>query len=159
MGLFGNKDKNNSKAICSVELERYVGKWFEIVRFPHTFEKDMQQVTATYTLKSNGKIEVCNAGIKNGKKTQAKAIAWVPDPKCTGKLLVRFFWPFKSEYNIIKLDEENYSYAVVTSSTNQYLWILSRQPSLPESIYSSLISFLVEEGFDTSKIIRVQQNI
>ena len=72
MGLFGNKDKNNSKAICSVELERYVGKWFEIVRFPHTFEKDMQQVTATYTLKSNGKIEVCNAGIKNGKKNSSQ---------------------------------------------------------------------------------------
>jgi lipocalin len=161
MGLFSGKPENSTKdipAICNVNLERYLGTWYEIARFPHSFEKGLENVTATYNLKSDGKIEVINAGFKNGEKSMAKATAWIPDESCTGKLLVSFFRPIKSEYNIIKLDEENYSYAVITSSTKNYLWILSREPRISDRLYDDLIAYIVANGFDTSKIIKVKQN-
>jgi len=161
MGIFNSKSKNSTKgipAICNVNLERYLGTWYEIARLPHTFEKGLNNVTATYNLKTDGNIEVINSGIKNGEKSVAKATAWIPDKNCTGKLLVSFFRPFKSEYNIIKLDEENYSFSVVTSSSKNYLWILSREPKISEELYNDLISFVSSNGFDTSKIIKVNQN-
>ena len=74
------------------------------------------------------------------------------------KIICKFFRPIKSEYNIIKLDEENYSYAVVTSNTKNYLWILSRQPEISDKLYNDLISFAADKGFDTSKIIKVNQD-
>ncbi|KJS86264.1 MAG: hypothetical protein JM58_07130 [Peptococcaceae bacterium BICA1-8] len=147
-----------SRQYAIVNLERYLGTWYEIARFSHTFEKGLDNVTATYNLKSDGKIEVINAGLKNGEKSVAKATAWIPDKSCTGKLLVSFFRPIKSEYKIIKLDEENYSFAVVTSSSKNYLWILSREPKISDELYNDLISFVSYNGFDISKIIKVNQN-
>jgi apolipoprotein D and lipocalin family protein len=162
MGIFNRKSENSTKeipAVCNVHLERYLGTWYEIARFPHSFEKGLENVTATYNLKSDGKIEVINAGFKNGKKSVAKATAWIPDESCNGKLLVSFFRPIKSEYKIIKLDKENYSFAVITSSTKNYLWILSREPKISEELYNDLISFVSSKGFDTSNIIEVNQNV
>lgn len=161
MGILSRISKNstnNISAICNVNLERYIGTWYEIARLPHTFENGLDNVTAAYSLKTDGKIEVINNGIKNGEKSVAKATAWIPDKNCTGKLRVSFFWPFKSEYNIIKLDEENYSFAVVTSSSKNYLWILSREPKISDELYNSLIFFVSSNGFDTSKIIKVNQS-
>jgi len=161
MGFFSRKSENSTKdipPICNVNLERYLGTWYEIARFPHSFEKGLGNVTATYNRKSDGKIEVINAGFKNGKKSVAKATAWIPDESCTGKLLVSFFRPIKSEYNIIKIDEENYSYAIITSSTKNYLWILSREPRISDRLYDDLIAYISANGFDISKIIKVKQN-
>lgn len=157
MGLFGNKTEE-IQAVCNVNLERYLGVWYEIARFPHTFEKGLNNVTATYNLKSDGKIEVINSGIKDGNKKVASAVAWIPDKNCTGKLFVSFFRPFKSLYKIIKLDEENYKYAVVTSSSMNYLWILSRESKISEKLYDDLISFTASKGFDISKILKVDQS-
>lgn len=162
MGIFNRKSQNSTKdipAICNINLERYLGTWYEIARLPHAFEKGLENVTATYNLKSNGKIEVINAGFKNGKKSVAKGTAWIPDEACNGRLLVSFFRPIKSEYKIINLDKDNYSYAVITSGTKNYLWILSREPKISEELYTNLISFVSSKGFDTSKIIRVNQNV
>lgn len=161
MWIFNRKSKNSTDeipAICNVNLERYLGDWYEIARLPHTFEKGLDNVTATYNLKSDGKIEVINAGLKNGEKSVAKGTAWIPDKSCTGKLLVSFFGPIKSEYKIIKLDEANYSFAVITSSSKKYLWILSREPKISEGLYNDLLSFALSKGFDISKIIKVVQN-
>ena len=161
MGIFSGKQENSTKdipVVCNVKLERYVGTWYEIARLPHSFERGLDNVTATYYLKSDGKIEVINAGLKNGEKSMAKATAWIPDKSCTGKLLVSFFWPIKGEYKIIKLDEENYRYAVVTSSTKNYLWILSREPRISDRLYDDLIAYTAANGFDTSIIIKVKQN-
>ena len=160
MGILGIKSKNDTKdipAACNVNIQKYLGRWYEIARFPHPFEDGLEKVTATYSLKSDGKIEVINAGTKNGVRSSAKATAWVPDKGCTGKLLVSFFRPFKSQYKIIRLDEENYSYAVVTSSTKDYLWILSREPRISDSLYENLIEFVSDNGFDSSRIIKVRQ--
>ncbi|SHI66814.1 lipocalin family protein [Parasporobacterium paucivorans] len=160
MGIFRRRSKHSTSeipAICNVNLERYLGTWYEIARLPHSFEKGLDNVTATYNLKTDGNIEVVNAGMKNGEKKAAKATAWIPDKNCTGKLLVSFFRPFKSEYNIIKLNED-YSFAIVTSSSKNYLWILSREPRISEELYNDLISFAASKGFDTSKIIKVNQS-
>jgi len=143
--------------ICNIDLKRYLGTWYEIARLPNSFEKGLENITATYNLRSDGKIEVINSGIKNGKKEIAKGVAWIPDKNCTGKLLVSFFWIFKSQYNIILLDEVDYSYSVVTSSTNNYLWILSRKPKISNELYDNLIKFVSSKGFDFAKIIKVTQ--
>ena len=97
---------------------------------PHGFEKGLDNVTAVYKLRDDGKIDVTNVGIKNGEKSEAKAIAWIGEKECPGRLFVSFFRPIKSEYNIIKLDEKNYDYAVVTSSSKKYLWILAEPQKL-----------------------------
>jgi len=143
--------------ICNIDLKRYLGTWYEIARLPNSFEKGLENITATYNLRSDGKIEVINAGIKNGQKKIAKGIAWIPDKNCTGKLLVSFFWIFKSQYNIILLNEVDYSYSVVTSSTNNYLWILSRKPKISNELYDDLVKFVSSKGFDIAKIIKVAQ--
>lgn len=161
MGIISNlfgKSTKDIQAVCNVDLERYLGTWFEIVRLPHSFEKGLENVTATYNLRSDGKIEVINSGVKNGQKKIAKAVAWVPDKKCTGKLLVSFFWPIKSEYKIIFLDKKEYRYAVVTSNTMNYLWILSREPDISRELYDELIEFVSVMGFDITKIIKVIQD-
>ncbi len=143
--------------ICNVDLKRYLGIWYEIARLPNSFEKDLEYITATYNLRSDGKIEVINSGVKNGEKKLAKGVAWPPDKNCTGKLLVSFFWIFKSQYNIIMLDVKEYSYAVITSNTNNYLWILSRKPQISSELYDNLIKFVSSKGFDVTKIIKVAQ--
>lgn len=134
------------------------GFYYHLLRLPHSFEEGLQYVTATYNLQSDGKIEVVNAGIRDGVNKVAKAVAWVPDKNCTGKLLVSFFWPFRSEYKIILLDEK-YKYAVVTSSTMNYLWILSRETKISHELFDELMEFISSKGFDVSKIINVAQNI
>jgi apolipoprotein D and lipocalin family protein len=162
MGILNRKRENSTKdipTICNVDLKRYLGTWYEIARFPHSFEKDLENVTATYNLKGDGKIEVINAGFKNGKKSVAKGTAWIPDESCSGRLLVSFFKPIRSEYKIIKLDEKDYSFAVVTSSKKSCLWILSREPKISQQLFDDLISFVSSKGFDTSKIVRVSQNV
>jgi apolipoprotein D and lipocalin family protein len=155
--LFGKSTKD-IKPVCNVNLERYLGRWYEIARLPHSFEEGLEYVTATYNSKDNGRIEVINAGMKNGEKKSAKGVAWVPDKNCTGRLLVSFFWPFKSEYKIILLDEKDYQYAVVTSSNMNYLWILSRKPEISSELYDYLVGFAASKGFDTDKLIKVTQS-
>ncbi|PKM90981.1 MAG: hypothetical protein CVU87_00240 [Firmicutes bacterium HGW-Firmicutes-12] len=92
MGIFSSIFGRSTKhiiPICNVDLKRYLGTWYEIARFPHPFEKDLENVTATYNLRSDGRIEVINSGFKNGMKKVVKGVAWIPDTNCMGKLLVR----------------------------------------------------------------------
>lgn len=151
------KNKDNIKVICDLDIQRYLGNWFEIGRLPLRSERNLDNVTAIYNLKKNGKVEVINSGFKNGKKKQIRGIAWIPDKNCKGSLLVRFFWPFKSEYNVIKLEEE-YRWAVVMGEDKSNLWILSRTPKMETDLYNQIISFLNENGFHTEKIIKTEQN-
>lgn len=151
MKLF-KKNKEEVPVVCDVDLNRYLGNWYEIGRLPMRSEKDLDNVTAIYNLKKNGEIEVVNSGYKNGKKKEIRGTAWVPDENCKGSLLVRFFWPFSSEYNIIVL-EKNYRYAVVMGETRDNLWILSRTPKMDDKAYEVIIKFLDKKGFDTKKIV------
>ncbi|NOU17410.1 MAG: lipocalin family protein [Bacteroidales bacterium] len=147
------------KTVDKIDLERYMGKWYEIARFPHSFEKGLVGVSATYSLKKNGKVEVINQGFKeslSGKLKRAKGFAKVPDPNVPGRFMVYFFWPFGGEYLILDLDE-NYQYVLVGSSSKNYLWILSRSIKMDEPTYNILINKVESLGFDTSRLEKVPQ--
>ncbi len=147
------------QTVKNVDLERYMGTWYEIGRFPHSFEKDLVGVTATYRLKDNGKVEVLNQGYKNsldGKLKRAKGFAKVPDPNEPGRLKVYFFWPFGGDYLILDLDDE-YRWVLVGSYSLNYLWIMSRTPQMPQEEYNRLVEKARSLGYDISRIELVEQ--
>ena len=141
------------------ELNNYMGKWYEIARFDHFFERGLQGVTATYTLRPDGYVKVLNRGFKdslNGKYSEAAGKAKIPDPSRPRNLKVSFFWIFYSPYNILELDQ-NYQYALIGSSSSDYLWILSRTPQMDEKTYSLLLEKARARGYDTNQLIKVIQ--
>lgn len=139
--------------VREVDIPRYMGVWYEIARYENSFEKDMTNVTATYTLKANGRIKVENAGFRNGERKKATGRAKLPDPKEPGKLKVAFFLWFYADYYILELDRENYNYALVGSSSDKYLWILSRTRQLPKDVLDRLLNLASQRGYDTQKLI------
>jgi len=141
------------------ELNKYLGTWYEIARFDHSFERGLQGVTATYSLMSDGKIKVLNQGYKNsldGKFKKAVGKAKLANPETPRNLLVSFFWIFYAPYNILELDPD-YRYALIGSKSPDYLWILSRTPQLDEKTYQMLLDKAKDRGYDTSKLIKVLQ--
>ena len=153
----GENDATGIPLVPALDLNRYLGTWYEIARMPHRFEKDLIKVTATYSLREDGKIKVVNRGfnLKKNEWSEATGKAWVPDSTAPALLRVSFFWIFAADYRVIELEQENYSYAMVTSSSKKYFWILSRTPTLDENIYSSLINRARQHGFETGKIEKV----
>ncbi|WP_419773721.1 lipocalin family protein [Halarcobacter sp.] len=143
----------NIKSVQNVDLDRYIGSWYEIARYEHKFEKDCKNVTATYSIKENDKIEVINRCTKmtNGEKTEAIGEAYSVD-NTNAKLKVSFFWPFYGDYWIIMLDK-NYSYAVISEPSKKYLWILSREKKLDEKIKEKILKRLEFLDYDLSKLI------
>lgn len=139
--------------VASLDLSRYMGLWYEIARYENSFERGMTGVTATYTLLPDGKVRVENAGFKNGVRKHAVGRAFCPDKTQPGKLKVSFFLWFYSDYYVLELDEDNYGYALVGSSSDKYLWILSRTPSLPEETKDKLISSAQNRGYDVRKLL------
>jgi apolipoprotein D and lipocalin family protein len=153
--LFGESIGDTVPVVDFVDLEKYAGKWYEISSLPTWFAKNLVCVTATYTLLENGKIEVLNQGYKDspeGKLSTITGTAWVPDPNEPARLKVSFFLWFASQYNIIALDEENYTYAMVTGKTYNFLWILSRTPQMDPNIYDGLVQQAEDWGYDISKL-------
>lgn len=141
------------------ELERYLGTWYEIARYDHSFERGLVGVTANYSLRNDGKIKVANQGFKNeldGKASLAIGKAKVTDPNSPAHLKVSFFWIFYSDYYIMELDS-NYQWAVIGSSSDNYLWILSRTPILADETYNDLLIRIQQRGYDTSALIKVKQ--
>lgn len=159
----GCEDEQNENmdfsTVDQLDLNRYMGTWYEIARFDHRFERNLVGVTATYELTPDGKITVINAGYKNsfdGKFKTAKGKAKQPNPEEPGKLKVSFFLFFYADYFVLELDE-NYEWALVGSSSDKYLWILSRNPALPEYTMDIILQKARERGYDTSKLIWVEQ--
>ncbi len=143
----------------NIALERYMGFWYEIARFNHRFEKGLQGVTATYTLLDNGKINVNNAGYKGSLKgnfTSSYAKAKIKNPAVPGHLKVFFIPFFGADYLILELDP-NYQWALVGSSTPNYLWILSRTPQMDDSLYQNILEKAKQRGYAIEKLIRVEQ--
>lgn len=141
--------------VQNFDANKYLGTWYEIARIDNRFEKDLTDVKADYSIKDNGKIKVVNSGY-NTEKQENKSIegvAYVIEDG-VGQLKVSFFRPFYAYYNIIILDK-NYKYAVVTGGNYEYLWILSRESKMSNSLYSELINKIANMGFDTSKIIKL----
>ena len=157
--LENNKKSMDYSTIKNLNLEKYMGTWYEIARFDHRFERGLEGVTATYSLRPDGKITVINQGYKNsldGKLSRAKGKAKQPNPDEPGKLKVSFFLFFYADYYILELDE-NYQWALIGSSNDKYLWILSRTPTLESNVYNKILSLAESRGYDTSKLIDVQQ--
>ena len=159
-GLFACSTQSELKTVDNVDIEKYSGIWHEIARLPNSFEKGMECVTATYTLKENGKIQVLNKGYTingDGKYSTAKGKAWILDKNYPGRLKVSFFWPFVGNYYIIELDD-NYQHALVGDPSRKYLWILSRTKQMEEKVIDELMSIAEENGFLIENVIRVNQD-
>ena len=142
-----------------VDLNKYIGQWYEIASFPQSFTKGCTGTTADYSFKKNGKIRVENTCFLNsleGKKKVAVGTAEVADKKTNAKLKVSFFWPFKGDYWIIELGQ-NYEYAVVGHPDRDYLWILSRTPQMDENLYQELLMKVKAQGYDLSPLQRTLQ--
>jgi apolipoprotein D and lipocalin family protein len=145
-------EHNTLEVVPRVELEKYLGKWYEIAHLPARFQKDCTDTTATYTLSEDGKISVLNECIKNGKVKQAKGKAKVVDKNSGAKLKVTFFWPFYGDYWIIDLGKD-YDYAVVGTPNRKYLWILNRTPKIDNKLFSQLLESVKSKGFDVNNLI------
>ncbi len=146
--------------VNKVDLQKYTGTWYEIARFPHGFEEGLKCVTATYSLKDNGKIKVENRGrpLENPSEVKkATGTARIPDKSEPGKLKVVFFWPFGGDYYILELDDD-YQHVLVGSPSRKYLWILARDPQLDESTYRRLVDKAQNLGFDTTRLMKVEQD-
>ena len=148
------------KPVSEFDGQRYMGKWYEIARLDHSFEKNMSNVNATYTLNSAGVISVTNRGYneKTGKWKQIEGRARFIGDNDVGSLKVSFFGPFYGGYHVIALDKKNYSYAMVAGPNRSYLWILSRSTSLDETILSNLKVKAAEMGFETTELIAVKHD-
>ena len=146
------------ETVAKVDLNRYIGRWYEIARYPNRFERKCDRnVTATYTLRPDGKIGVVNACMtREGKLVRANGWAKVADRKTGAKLKVTFFWPFFGDYWIIDLGP-NYEYAVVGEPSRKYLWILSRTATMDDKLYAEIISRLAAKGYDAGKLERGRQ--
>lgn len=151
-----NRTPDNSTT-PTLDIRRFMGRWYEIARYEHRFEKGMTHVSATYTLSVNGKIEVLNEGLKEGKHKQIKGRAKQPNPQDPGKLKVSFFLWFYSDYYVLYIDPE-YRYLLVGSSSDKYLWIMSREKSLAKETLDQLIDKLRMRGYNTDKLLFVAQD-
>lgn len=151
-----NRKPDNSTT-PTLDIRRFMGRWYEIARYEHRFEKGMTHVSATYTLSVNGKIEVLNEGLKEGKHKQIKGRAKQPNPQDPGKLKVSFFLWFYSDYYVLYIDPE-YRYLLVGSSSDKYLWIMSREKSLAKETLDQLLDKLRVRGYDTDKLLFVAQD-
>ncbi len=158
-GLSGGSGLPPLTVVPSVDLARYAGKWYEIARLPNWFQRGCaSKSTATYTLRSDGKITVVNECRQaDGRLKSVKGTARVADPHGPNtKLKVTFFWPFSGNYWIIDLDPD-YRWAVVGEPRRDYLWILSRDPKMDEGLYRQIVGRIQEQGYDVSRLQKTPQ--
>lgn len=142
------------------ELERYLGRWYEIARLDHRFERGLSRVTADYSRRPDGGIAVVNRGYHAGKGewAEVRGRAYPLDSPAQGSLKVSFFWPFYAGYHVIALDRVNHGYALVCGPSRDYLWILARTPSLDAEITRQLIAQARLLGFVTDQLIFVDHD-
>ena len=146
------EEHNTLEVVPHVELEKYLGKWYEIAHLPFRFEDGCTDITATYSLSKDGNVSVLNECLKDGKLKEAKGKAKVVDKTTGAKLKVTFFWPFSADYWIINLGKD-YDYAVVCTPNRKYLWILNRTPQMDDMLFSQLIDSVKSKGFDVINLI------
>jgi lipocalin len=151
------KDFDNS-TVKEFDLSRYLGVWYEIARYDHSFERGLDNTMAQYILQEDGKVVVLNTGWKDGKFKLAEGKAKYPDPTGEpGALRVSFFWFFYSDYNVMMVDE-NYQISLVGSKAQKYLWILSRTPVPDPDLLAMVLDEAQRRGYDTSELIWVDQS-
>ncbi|NVK54092.1 MAG: lipocalin family protein [Alteromonadaceae bacterium] len=146
--------------VTGFDAQRYLGKWYEIARFDHSFERDLSKVTATYSMRDDGGIKVINRGYnaKMGEWEEAEGKAYFVENESTGHLKVSFFGPFYASYVIAELDKDGYTYSLVTGPDKSYLWILARSAELPEQTINKLVQKARSLGYDTEQFIWVDHS-
>jgi apolipoprotein D and lipocalin family protein len=142
------------------DVQRYLGVWHEIARLDHRFERGLSNVTATYSLRPDGAVEVHNRGYddRHGTWKEVRGKAVFTGARDVGQLSVTFFWPFSGAYNVIALDAEGYQWALVAGPSREYFWILSRTPVMEAALRERLVAQAAAMGFATDKLIFVAQD-
>ena len=145
------------QTVAHIDLDRYIGNWYELARYPNRFERECDRnVTADYAKRAS-EIEVVNSCLTaDGKVKRSEGHAKIQDEASNAKLAVTFFWPFYGKYWVIDLGQ-NYEFAVVGEPSRKYLWILSRTSSLPDDKYADIIGRLAAKGYDPSKLVKTKQ--
>lgn len=141
--------------VSNFELSRYLGKWYEIARLDHRFERGLSQISAEYSLRDDGGVRVLNRGYsaEDGEWREAEGRAYFMQAPDVGYLKVSFFGPFYGSYIVFDLDRENYQYALISGPDKSFFWLLARTPTISDEQKARLVARAAEAGFDTSKLI------
>jgi len=147
------------RPVGGFELDRYLGKWYEIARLDHSFERGLSRVTAEYSMRGDGGVHVVNRGFaaEKGEWDEAQGRAYFVESPDLGYLKVSFFGPFYGSYIVFELDREGYQYAFVSGPDTSYLWLLARTPTVSDDVLQRFIDRSKSLGFDTEAIILVDQ--
>lgn len=151
---------NGAVAVKSFEKEKYLGKWYEIARIDFKYEKDLNNTTAEYSVNDDGTIKVLNKGYNTVKAewTESIGTAKFVGEDNVAMLKVSFFGPFYAGYNVIAIDKE-YKYALVAGRNLKYLWILSREDSIPDQIKNEYLKLAKQIGYNTNNLIWVEHDM
>lgn len=146
--------------VKTFQLPAYLGKWYEIARLDHSFERGMSSVTATYSMRSDGGVKVLNKGFKEDSQEwgEAEGKAYFVDSSDVGHLKVSFFGPFYGSYIIFELDTTNHQYAFISGMNTDYLWLLARTPTVSNELIAHFVQRASELGFNTDQLIFVDQS-
>lgn len=146
-------------AVDNFDINRYTGRWYEIARLDHRFERGLSNVTAEYALQEDNTVSVLNRGYDEQAQQwdEAEGRAKFVGDTDQGSLKVSFFGPFYGGYHIIALDHDNYQWAMVSGPTRDYLWILAREPVLADEVYDALLAQARASGFALDELIEVDQ--
>ena len=144
------RDTIDRTTVANLNLQKFMGRWYEIARFDNRFERGMKDVTADYTLLPDGSVEVVNEGLRDGKLH--RTVERAKTTAQSGHLRVSFFWKFYSDYNVMEMGEQG-EWALVGSHSPQYLWILSRTPTLPDQTVDYIVQQAAKRGYNVKNLI------
>jgi apolipoprotein D and lipocalin family protein len=149
----------NVEPVGGFELDRYLGTWFEIARLDHSFERGLENVTATYSMRDDGGVRVLNRGysLEKGRWEEAEGKAFFVGESDVAWLKVSFFGPFYGSYIVFELDTDSYQHAFVSGPDTSYLWLLSRTSSVSDEVLQRFKTRATELGFDLGELIEVSQ--
>ena len=146
---------DNITPVTSFQIERYLGKWYEIARLDHRFERGLTQISAEYSMRPDGGLKVLNRGYSKEKQewSEAEGRGYFVQSPNEAYLKVSFFGPFFGSYIVFELDTVNYQYALISGPDKSYFWLLARTPTIDDNLKKKLIAKAVALGFDTTKLI------
>ena len=149
-------DRIDRKPVALFDLKRYMGTWYEIARYDHSFERGLERVEAHYELQPDGRVSVLNSCFDYSSDRRKEAHGKAHATEVPGRLRVSFFWIFYSDYNVLELGPD-YDWALVGSRSSKYLWILSRTPTLPADTLNHILRLAGARGYNTGKLLFVDQ--
>ena len=146
---------DNITPVTSFQIERYLGKWYEIARLDHRFERGLTQISAEYSMRPDGGLKVLNRGYSKEKQewSEAEGRGYFVQSPNEAYLKVSFFGPFFGSYIVFELDTVNYQYALISGPDKSYFWLLARTPTIDDNLKKKLIAKAAALGFDTTKLI------